>query len=493
VAKVSRETFGFTQDFQDLILACVLKRPEFVKYASVINPKFFTGSVSTLTARSIFDYHKRRRTYPTKEVLIQIVAEEAKKSQEDATVVHEYVNKLFKIKTIKVWEEVHQKVIAFCRERAILRALKLSIDHFKEGTVPEDGYVKLFEEAVAVGVDLDESLQFDPKLILPDQTPTLTLAGRSVCTRGNITTVAGVPKAGKSAAVGAMIAAMLPESDEKLDCLGFAGSNPEGWPIIHLDCEHSLRDYHRFMDRVLKRAGLGRKSFPQNRLQTYTLKRLNADQRWAKLKHLLAEAHEKYGGVALVIADTITDFSPGVNDDKLAETRVGELCSLADRYDTSIVVLIHFNPLGKKGDGLKMRGHLGSELARKAETNLQLFKSGEDEVTAITASENRQGGIAGAWAPCFKFDPELGLHVSCAPAHERNAVAKALALRELAADVLKPGKDGPAASLHKDLVELVMVREECGESTAKGRIKALVSAGLVKKRADGTYIPGESL
>jgi hypothetical protein len=483
MAQISRETFGFTQDFQDLILACVLKQPEFNKYATLLSSKFFTGSVSTLTARAIFDYHKRRKAFPTKELLMQLMAEEAKKLGDDSDHdVREYVLKLFKIRTLKVWEEVHTKVIDFCRERAVLKAFKLGIDHFKEGTIPEGGYVKLFEAAVAVGVDLDESLQFDPKLTLPDRKPTLTLAGRSVCTRGNVMTVAGLPKAGKSAAVGAIIAALLPECDEKLDCLGFAGSNPEGWPIIHLDCEHSLYDYHKFMDRVLNRAGLVRESFPHKRLLTYTLKRLSADQRWAKLKQRLAEAHDRYHGVAIVILDTITDFSAGVNDDKLAEARVGELCSLADRYDTAVVGLIHFNPLGKKGEGLKMRGHLGSELARKAETNLQLVKSGADEVTTITATENRQGGIAGAWAPCFKFDPELGLHVSCASRAVEEAEAQDAAQRELLERVFAQADELTYTELRMGIMKERGVKATQAEKIIQKMVR------LLEKNGAGKYL-----
>ena len=58
MAQISRQNFSFTSEFQDLILACVLKRPEFVRYAALIDPKYFTGVTAKLTARAIFSYHK---------------------------------------------------------------------------------------------------------------------------------------------------------------------------------------------------------------------------------------------------------------------------------------------------------------------------------------------------------------------------------------------------------------------------------------------------
>jgi replicative DNA helicase len=156
MAQISRETFNFTQDFQDLILACVLKRPEFVKYASVIEAKYFSGPIATITARAIFAYYKRVHSFPTKEMLLQIMSEEAKKQDEQESDLSEYVNKLFKIKTLTAWEEVHKKVIAFCRERAVLRALVTGAEAFKAGETPEGGYVRIFEKAMAVGAELED-------------------------------------------------------------------------------------------------------------------------------------------------------------------------------------------------------------------------------------------------------------------------------------------------------------------------------------------------
>jgi hypothetical protein len=71
--------------------------------------------------------------------------------------------------------------------------------------------------------------------------------------------------------------------------------------------------------------------------------------------------------------------------------------------------VIHFNPGTEK-----VRGHLGSQMERKAETNLTLEKS-SDEVTRIYSLKNRRAGIPKWGGPCFKYDPERQMHVTCDP------------------------------------------------------------------------------
>ena len=69
--------------------------------------------------------------------------------------------------------------------------------------------------------------------------------------------------------------------------------------------------------------------------------------------------------------------------------------------------MIHFNPGSEKS-----RGHLGSQLERKAETNLILEKN-KDEVTRIYSVKNRRAGIPKSEGPCFRYDEESRLHITC--------------------------------------------------------------------------------
>ena len=155
MAELSREQFNFSQDFQDLILACILRRPEFIKYAQLVLPKFFSGVLRYRTARCVFDYYAEHMNFPSRETLIELVHTQSKRAGEETDESVEYVDSLFSIHTHD-WKFVHEKIVAFCRERAVLEAFKIGVEHFKEGTEPKGGYVGLFQNAMSVGQGLED-------------------------------------------------------------------------------------------------------------------------------------------------------------------------------------------------------------------------------------------------------------------------------------------------------------------------------------------------
>jgi hypothetical protein len=61
--------------------------------------------------------------------------------------------------------------------------------------------------------------------------PVFMLAGMPLCTPGNITNIQAPPKAGKSAAVDAMLAAVMNGNPIGPDTLGFEAENPLGHPV----------------------------------------------------------------------------------------------------------------------------------------------------------------------------------------------------------------------------------------------------------------------
>ena len=65
---------------------------------------------------------------------------------------------------------------------------------------------------------------------------------------------------------------------------------------------------------------------------------------------------------------------------------VEELYRLAGIYRTCIVTVLHFIP-----NGLKLRGHLGSELQRKAAAILSIEKDDSPEISVVKALKVRDG------------------------------------------------------------------------------------------------------
>jgi hypothetical protein len=249
-----------------------------------------------------------------------------------------------------------------------------------------------------------DARKFDVKSPPPPAVEVVKLGGVCIATQGNIQAVQAMAKAGKTALLGALIAsAMNPEAD----CFGLEAENPRGLAVVHFDTEQSPQDHFRVVQKALTRA---QQTEQPGWLKSYCLTDLAIDERRASIAAEMERAQQEHGGILFVILDGIADFIASPNDDKESFAFVAELHALAIRYSTCIFVVIHENPSSENN---KTRGHLGSQLERKAETNLCLQKDADD-VTTVFSTRSRNASIPKASGPRFKFSVAHGMHVSCA-------------------------------------------------------------------------------
>jgi len=110
-----------------------------------------------------------------------------------------------------------------------------------------------------------------------------------------------------------------------------------------------------------------------------------------------------------IIIDGIADLVVDPNDADECFPLITELHALAIRYDTAIILVLHMNPGSQNEKG---RGHLGSQLERKSESNLTLTKDGE--ATVISSTRQRGRPIPkDDKAPSFRWSDERQMHISC--------------------------------------------------------------------------------
>ena len=92
--------------------------------------------------------------------------------------------------------------------------------------------------------------------------------------------------------------------------------------------------------------------------------------------------HHRHGGIHLVVIDGIADLIRSANDETEIIAIVDELYRLEGIYNTCIICVLHFVP-----NGIKLRGHIGSELQRKAAGILSIEEDKEkrktDELIAV--------------------------------------------------------------------------------------------------------------
>jgi replicative DNA helicase len=153
---VNRDTFNFTPDFEDLVIASYLADPEkFYCRGDLLKPAYFSSVVSSLTMQCIGKYQQQYYRLPTWEALTQLLEDETASANGDVKAAHDYLQKLRAVPTNDI-EYAVNRVVLFCRERSTLNAVKHVARCLRDGKLPEEGCTKLFEEALHVGESLDD-------------------------------------------------------------------------------------------------------------------------------------------------------------------------------------------------------------------------------------------------------------------------------------------------------------------------------------------------
>jgi hypothetical protein len=266
---------------------------------------------------------------------------------------------------------------------------------------------------------------------IPKPIPRFLINGKAVCTAGNLTTIISQAKGGKSAFTGAMIAAAIcADRGAERDTLGITATAPGGKVLLHVDTELSRHDHQEHILRQLRRAGVDQEPIW---LHAPSLTDLSPTERHRALPVLMQYAHREAGLFATIL-DGGADLVNDVNDTEESNGFVAELHALAIRYDCPIISVVHENPGGDSG---KMRGHFGSQLERKAESNLRLRKV--DEITVVFGEKNRGAPILERDGPRFIWSDEAGMHVSVASKGSEKDAEEIEEMRGLARRVFSEG------------------------------------------------------
>lgn len=317
---------------------------------------------------------------------------------------------------------------------------------------------------------------FNFAIVPPRPLPVIKFGDKTMLSPGNIANIQAPIKAGKSSVEAAMIAAVMNGNRQGPDTLGFSAENTEGKALIHIDTEQSRYDHDALIRRSIRRAQL---TEPPPWLLSYCLTDLDIKDRLDGLELLLEEAAEEHGGVFLVVIDGIADLCLDPNDAAESFALVGRLHATAIKYDCGIVTVLHENPGSLEG---KTRGHLGSQLERKSETNLRLAKD-TNGVTTIWSDRARHGNTPREQGMCFQWSDSAGMHVSCGTAREIKATAKSAKFREEAESIF-----GEAIEYsYTDYVAKIREAVGVAKSTAEQRVKTYAAEGIVLKSTDGIY------
>ena len=303
-------------------------------------------------------------------------------------------------------------------------------------------------------------------------------------TQGNLLCITGGEGTGKSNYVAALIAgAVKPENAEGIDTLGVSiEGNPKGKAVLFYDTEQSEVQLYKNVSTLLRRCG--RDTMPEW-FKAYCLTGMSRKERLKSIVLSMDKFHYQYGGIHLVVIDGIADLIRCANDEAESIAVVEELYRLAGIYNTCIVTVLHFIP-----NGLKLRGHLGSELQRKAAAILSIEKDSNPAVSVVKALKVRDGSPLDVPLMQFAWDKGKAMHAYLGekPKEEKDrrkeeelvAVARELFSRKRFIGYM-------------ELSEELQAAFEVKERTAKSYIRFMREKEIIVKSPDSpnSYMLGE--
>ena len=301
-------------------------------------------------------------------------------------------------------------------------------------------------------------------------------------TQDNLFCITGGEGTGKSNYVAAILAGTL--GTERLPAEKTLGleitPNPNGLAVLHYDTEQSEAQLHKNLGKTLQRASL--KTMPEFYHSLY-LASLSRKDRLKLIRESMDLFHHKHGGIHLVVIDGIADLIRSANDETESIAIVDELYRLAGIYNTCIICVLHFVP-----NGIKLRGHIGSELQRKAAGILSIEKDDNPEYSVVKALKVRDGSPLDVPMVLFGWDKAEDMHVYRG---EKSKEDKEKRKTDELIAVIKEAFRNTIKLTYQELCEVLMREMEIKERTAKKYIAYMKEQHILAQDASGNYQKGE--
>ena len=308
----------------------------------------------------------------------------------------------------------------------------------------------------------------------------VSISGVPFGTQGNLLCVTGGEGSGKSHYAGALIAGALAGNAET-DTLGAeVAGNEAGHAVLLYDTEQSLPQLYKNISVILRRSGIAK---PPESFKSYCLSCISRRDRLQAIVRSMDRYYYQYGGIHLVVIDGIADLIRSVNDESESVELVEELYRLAGIYNTCIVVVLHLVP-----SGMKIRGHLGSEIGRKAAAILSIERDEKRDLCCLKTLKVRDGSPLDVPLLEFGWDKQKAMHVSRGQrSPEAQQSRKQEELKALAGELFRQRSEYSAVELREAICRMLDV----AESTAKSYIRFMKERKIVVcKPGSMELIPG---
>lgn len=175
-----------------------------------------------------------------------------------------------------------------------------------------------------------------------------------------------------------------------------------------------------------------------------------------------------------MVIDGIGDLIGSLNDERDSISLIEELHRMAGIYQTCILCVLHLVP-----NGVKLRGHLGSELQRKSAGILCIEKDENTDISCVRALKVRSGSPLDVPLIQFAWNKELGYHTYVGEKSKDFKLQRKIEdLTSLASEVFSTHDKISYTELMNQLSETMGVTERM----AKNYIKFMREHGIIEQK-----------
>jgi hypothetical protein len=288
----------------------------------------------------------------------------------------------------------------------------------------------------------------------------ISINGVPLGTQGNLFGITGGEGTGKSNYIGSLVAGTIRQKDS-VDTLGTdVQRNMDGKAILLYDTEQSEVQLYKNISGMLKRGKI--ENMPAY-FKAYCLTGMSRKERMQAIVQSMDKFYYQFGGIQMVVIDGIADLIRCANDEAESVGVIDELYRLAGIYKTCIVCVLHFIP-----NGMKLRGHLGSELQRKAAAILSIERDDDPQISVVKALKVRDGSPLDVPLVQFSWDRELGMHayIGDKPKEEKDK-RKEMELSGVARTIFSKRRYCTYTDLCEQIQSILDVRERAAKSYIK--------------------------
>ncbi|MDD3772283.1 MAG: AAA family ATPase [Weeksellaceae bacterium] len=305
----------------------------------------------------------------------------------------------------------------------------------------------------------DDKYRFDVNANedIPDTVVALQQGDTPIFSIGDISTITGLPKSRKTFLITALAVAFLRND-------GFMSLNSElpNKRLLIIDTEQTRVFVQFLIRRIYRLMGWNFEDPHKETLRVLSLREISPEERFKILCNTISDFKPQ-----LVFIDGSADLLINTNDEIQSTEMVQNLMRLASVEKCHICSVVHTNPNSEK-----TRGHFGSELQRKSETVMLVYK----EADVTTAKPQFCRSID--FVPFSFVINEKGLPEQCATVLKRTENLK---------EVLEEIYSYAEFLSYGDLRNQLMAKLDKGKTACENRIARALNANWIYRDLNGNY------